>query len=246
MPFAVGAMQDAVTGYMLTAVTRFGEAVFLTAGIVVGILAGLQVAEILGVTIELRVDATETFIVPSRPLTISLAVFGAALAGACFAVASYAPLRSVAIAGIAAGLAELMLISLGKAGFGQVVASGFAAAGVGLLATLISIRRKAPALVTATAGIMPMLPGLAIFRAVFYLAADEKFGDGLRQLVAAVAVALALGSGVVHLQSADAAPSVRAGNQRSPSIALEPALGEDVDGAENAESSPAAPNPDGN
>lgn len=193
----VGAMQDAVTGYMLTAVTRLGEAVFLTAGIVVGILAGLQVADLIGVTIVLHVDATETFIIPNRPLTISLAVIGAALAGACITLASYAPLRSVVIAGIAAGLAESVLIGLGRAGFGQVVATGIAAVGVGLVATLISIRRKAPALVTATAGIMPMLPGLAVFRAVFYLAADKNFEDGLRQLVAAAAVALALGSGVV-------------------------------------------------
>ncbi|WP_192931960.1 threonine/serine exporter family protein [Mycobacterium tuberculosis] len=41
------------------------------------------------------------------------------------------------------------------------VATWTAAIGVGFLATLISIRRQAPALVTATAGIMPMLPGSA-------------------------------------------------------------------------------------
>lgn len=193
----VGSMQDAVTGYMLTAVARLGDALFLTAGIVVGILAGLQVATLIGVVIELHVDATETFVIPTRPWQIGLAVLGATLAGACLTVASYAPLRSVATAGVAAGLAELVLIGLGSAGFGQVVASGIAAILVGLLATFISIRRQAPALVTATAGIMPMLPGLAVFRAVFYLAVDEEFGDGLRQMVAAAAVALALGSGVV-------------------------------------------------
>ncbi len=276
----VGAMQDAVTGYMIAAVSRLGEAVFLTAGIVVGILAGLKVADVAGVTIELNVDTTEVFAVPTRPLAISLAVFGAALAGACFAVASYARLRSAAIAAIAAGVAELVLLSLGRAGFGQVFASGFAAAVVGVLATLISIRRKAPALMTATAGIMPMLPGLAVFRAVFYLAVDTKdFNDGLRQLVAAVAVALALGSGVVlgefissplryragrigellrvegppglrravgevvHLRSTDAAAPMSAGSQRSPSIALEPALGDDIDGVENTESSPTEADP---
>ncbi|WP_099021997.1 threonine/serine exporter family protein [Mycolicibacterium palauense] len=193
----VGSMQDAVTGYMLTAVARLGDALFLTAGIVVGILAGLQVATLIGVVIELHVDATETFVIPTQPWQIGLAVLGAALAGAALTVASYAPLRSVATAGVAAGLAELVLIGLGTAGFGQVTASGIAAILVGLLATFISIRRQAPALVTATAGIMPMLPGLAVFRAVFYLAVDEEFGDGLTQMVAAAAVALALGSGVV-------------------------------------------------
>lgn len=193
----VGAMQDAVTGYMLTSLARLGEAVLMTSGIVVGILAGLQIAEIAGVSISLHVDATESFIAPSRPLSISLAIFGAALAGACLTVASYAPLRAILTAGLAAGLAEAVLIALGNAGFGQIFASGAAAVGVGLVATLISIRRQAPALVTATAGIMPMLPGLAVFRAVFAFAVDGNFDNGIRQMMSAIAIALALGSGVV-------------------------------------------------
>ncbi|MGV0794898.1 threonine/serine ThrE exporter family protein [Mycolicibacterium sp. XJ1819] len=193
----VGAMQDAVTGYMLTAIARLGEAVLLTAGIVVGILAGLQVAELAGISISLHVDATESFVAPRAALPIFLAVFGAALAGACLTVASYAGLRAVLTAGLVAGIAETVLIALGNAGFGQVVASGFAAVGAGVIATLISIRRQAPALVTATAGIMPMLPGLAVFRAVFSFAVDGNFDNGLRQMLAAIAIALALGSGVV-------------------------------------------------
>ncbi|MGF2946950.1 threonine/serine ThrE exporter family protein [Mycobacterium sp. Lab-001] len=193
----VGAVQDAVTGYMLPAVARLGDALFLTSGIVVGILAGLQVAALAGIRIELYVNAAETFVVPHRPLAILLAVSGAALAGACLTVASYAPLRSVATGGLAAGLAEFALIGLGSAGFGQVIAAGLAAVGVGFLATLISIRRQAPALVTATAGIMPMLPGLAIFRAVFYFAVDKNFNDAQAQLVGAATTALALGSGAV-------------------------------------------------
>lgn len=72
-----------------------------------------------------------------------------------------------------------------------------AAIGVGFLATLISIRRQAPALVTATAGIMPMLPGLAVFRAVFAFAVNDTPDGGLTQLLEAAATALALGSGVV-------------------------------------------------
>ncbi len=193
----VGAVQDALTGYMVTAVARLGDAVFLTAGIVVGIVAALQAATLLGIQIELHVNAPGTFIIPSRPLPIVIAVLGAALAGICLTMASYAPLRSLPTAGLAAGLAELTLIGLGRAGFGQWAATGVAAVGVGFLATLISIRRQSPALVTATAGIMPMLPGLAVFWAVFAFAVDEKFGDGLAHLLTAAATALALGSGVV-------------------------------------------------
>lgn len=190
-------MQDAVTGYMLTALARLGDALFLTAGIVVGILISLRGVTNAGIQIELHVDATTTLATPGMPLPILVAVSGAALSGVCLTIASYAPLRSVATAGLSAGLAELVLIGLGAAGFGRVVATWTAAIGVGFLATLISIRRQAPALVTATAGIMPMLPGLAVFRAVFAFAVNDTPDGGLTQLLEAAATALALGSGVV-------------------------------------------------
>ena len=193
----VGSMQDALTGHIITAVARLSDAVFMTAGIVVGTLAGLQVATLAGVKIELNVGATQTFITPHEPLQIGVAVIGAGLAGACLTIAGYAPLRSAAPAGIAAGLAELVLIGLSVVGFGQIVAAGIAAVGVGVLATVLSIRRQAPALVTSTAGITPMLPGMAVFRAVFYFAVNDRFDDGLAQLLAAAATALALGAGVV-------------------------------------------------
>lgn len=193
----VGSVQDAITGHMITAGARLSEALFMTAGIVVGILAGLQIATVAGVTIELNVDATQSFVTPYRPGSIVLAVIGAALASVCLTVASYAPWRTLLPAGVAAAFAEVVLIGLGWAGFGHVVATGVAAVGVGLFATLLSIRRQAPALVTATAGITPMLPGMAVFRAVYFFAVEDRFNDGLAQLMAAGATALALGAGVV-------------------------------------------------
>ncbi|BBX19559.1 membrane protein [Mycolicibacterium duvalii] len=193
----VGSVQDALTGYMVTAVARLGDVLFLTLGIVVGILAGLQVAALAGIEIQLQVNVTEYFVLPSQPLQIAMAVGGAALAGGCLTVASYARPRAAVTAGIVAGIAEAMLIGLGTAGLGQIVATGTAAVGVGILATLISIRRQAPALVTATAGITPMLPGLAVFRAVFYFAVERDIGAGMGQALAAAATALAIGAGVV-------------------------------------------------
>jgi uncharacterized membrane protein YjjP (DUF1212 family) len=193
----VGSVQDALTGYMVTAVARLGDVLFLTAGIVVGILAGLQIADLAGIEIELHVDATETFITPNQPMLILLAVSGAALAGACLTVVSYARARSVLTAAVAAGLAEFVLIGLGTAGLGRVAATWTAAVGVGFFATLISIRRQAPAVVTVTAAITPMLPGLSVFRSVFFFAVDHNYAGGTAQALAAAATALAIGAGVV-------------------------------------------------
>lgn len=193
----VGSVQDALTGHMVTAVARLGDVLFLTLGIVVGILAGLQIAALAGIDIELRVEATAMFAPPTEPTHMTLAVAGATLAGACLTIASYAQLRSVLTAAAAAGVAETVLLALATADIGQVVATGTAAVGVGLLATLISLRSHAPALVTATAGITPMLPGMAVFRAVFYFAVDQDFTAGMAQALAAAATALAIGAGVV-------------------------------------------------
>jgi uncharacterized membrane protein YjjP (DUF1212 family) len=193
----VGAMQDALTGYMITALARLGDALFLTGGIVVGILGALQIVTVAGVQIELHVDVSRTFVTPSNPAAVAVAVAGAALAGVCLTIASYGSLRSAATAGVAAALAAAVSISLSTLGFGQVVATGVAAISVGFVATVIAIRRQAPALVTATAGITPLLPGLAVFQAVFAFAVDQRFDDGIAQMLAAGATALAIGSGVV-------------------------------------------------
>jgi uncharacterized membrane protein YjjP (DUF1212 family) len=193
----VASVQDALTGYMVTATARLGDVIFMTAGIVVGIVIALQICTMVGVPIHLNVDVTASFSTPHRALPVIIAVVGAALSGMCLTLASYAPWRSILNATVASGLAEALLIGLGGLGFGQVVAAGLAAIGVGVGATLVSIRRGAPALVIATAGITPMLPGLAVFRAVYAFAVDGRFNDGLGQMLAAAATAVALGSGVV-------------------------------------------------
>jgi uncharacterized membrane protein YjjB (DUF3815 family) len=133
---------------------------------------------------------------PDRPLPIILSVLGSALAGLLLMVACYAPLRSLPAAGLASGMAQLLVIVFGLVGFGQVVSSGLAAVAVGLAATLLSVRRRAPAVVTVMAGITPLLPGLAVFRAVF-AAVEARFDEGLGQMLAATAIALSLGAGVV-------------------------------------------------
>jgi uncharacterized membrane protein YjjP (DUF1212 family) len=192
----VGSVQDALTGYMVTASARLGDVIFLTAGIVVGILGVLQLAR--AINVYIRIDVSQTVVyAPSDPASITAAVFGGAIAGAFFAVACYAPLRGIAVAGAAAGLAEGLVIALNHAGFGQVVSTGLAAVAVGVAATLGELRRRSPALVIATAGITPMLPGLAVFRAVFQFAGNGELNEGIRLMLAAVATAVALGAGVV-------------------------------------------------
>jgi len=192
----VAAVQDALTGYMVTATARLGDVIFMTAGIVVGIVIVLELSTLVGYRVAVDVGTPTPYRTPDQPLPVAVAVFGAALAGLSLMVACYAPLRSVPAAAIASGLAQLLVVGFGLIGFGQVVSSGLAAVAVGLAATLVSVRRRAPAVVVVMAGITPLLPGLSVFRAVF-ASVESRFDDGLGQMLAATAIALALGAGVV-------------------------------------------------
>jgi hypothetical protein len=85
----MGATQDALNGFPVTASARLLDALLNTMGIIAGVGAGLTLGELLGVGL-----------VTFNPGAAGLAeegvtVFGAALAAAAFAFASYAPRRSL-------------------------------------------------------------------------------------------------------------------------------------------------------
>ena len=102
----MGATQDALNGFPVTASARLIDAVLNTAGIIAGVGAGLTVGDLLGVGLT-------TF----KPGAAGLAeagvtVFGAALAAAAFAFASYAPLRSLVAVALVAALGQGVLLAV--------------------------------------------------------------------------------------------------------------------------------------
>ncbi len=101
----MGATQDAMTGFPVTASARLLDAMLDTAGIIAGVAAGLTFGDVLGVGLE-----------SFKPGAAGLAaagvtVFGAALAAAGFAFASYAPLRSLMAVGLVGALGQAVLLS---------------------------------------------------------------------------------------------------------------------------------------
>ncbi len=81
------------------------------------------------------------------------------------------------------------------AGHRPVAAAGLAALLVGLLAEGTAWRWGVPGLVVSVCGIVPLLPGLAIYRAIFSIVGGGT-SAGLAQLVTAFGTALALAAGV--------------------------------------------------
>ncbi len=187
----VGAAEDAISGFPVTAGGRTFEVVVLTLGIVVGIGAVLDVARRSGVPLEL-VDTPQT----SAPVLVQV-VASAVIAGT-WAVASYARPRTAAVVAVAGGLGWLVYAVAGERGLGPAVASTAAALVIGFLAEWLGPRLQVPPLVISVCGILPLLPGLAIYRAMFQLVStpSSAVGPGAAGLVGAAMIGLGLAAGV--------------------------------------------------
>ncbi|SDN85650.1 Uncharacterized membrane protein YjjP, DUF1212 family [Klenkia soli] len=186
----VGAAEDAISGFPVTAAARAFEVVTLTTGIVVGIAAVLDVARRWEVPLRVIDPATVTV-----PFAVSLAA--AAAMGGSWALASYGRPRAIGVAVAAGALAWATAAAADLVGAGPAVAGGAAAAVVGFCGEALGDRLRVPALLVAVCGIVPLLPGLAIYRGLFAVVVDGDVAGGTAGLVGAAAVGLALAAGVV-------------------------------------------------
>jgi uncharacterized membrane protein YjjP (DUF1212 family) len=190
----VGAVQDAIGGYHVTAAGRAAEIGVLSAGLLTGVVLGLKLAQRAGVTMDVAAD------LPPSGARIAVALLAAALASGFYALGGYArplALLFAALAG-AAGRGTFVLVS--AFGLGPVAATGTAAVVVGAAAGLLRrIGRvpwgSVPPLVVALAGISPLLPGLTAYRG-FYQLSVEGVVDGLVTVSLALAIGGALAAGV--------------------------------------------------
>lgn len=121
----VGAVQDAINGFPLTATARAFEVFVLTAGIVTGVAAVLSLADRL--SLPLAVNQPPSTGWGDVPVQLVAAVLSAAAA----AGASYAPRRTLPAAGVAAGLGWGAFRGLDELGLDPALATGVAAVLVG-------------------------------------------------------------------------------------------------------------------
>ncbi|MDZ5660616.1 threonine/serine exporter family protein [Nocardioides sp. S-58] len=188
----MGAVQDALTGFYLTASARLIEAMMATAGIIAGVALGISVAEGLGLELGQLVPGKV------RASDLPAVLGGAAVSAAAFSVASYAPRRAVLPVGLTTAAAALVSQAVTASGFGRAAAAGAAAFFIGLVAYAVAGRVRVPPLVVAVPAIVPFLPGLSIYRGLTFLADGGYFvSQGIFALMTAITVAIALASGVI-------------------------------------------------
>ncbi len=151
-------------------------------------MLGLTFADVLGVGLS-TFEPGETGLAEA-----GVTVFGATLAAAGFAFASYAPLRSLVAVGLVGALGQAVLLGVDSAGLGRTWGSAAAAVTIGAVCYLVAGRFRVPPLVVVVPAIVPLLPGLDIYRGLALLAEGE---DGVLQLASAAGTALALAAGVI-------------------------------------------------
>jgi uncharacterized membrane protein YjjP (DUF1212 family) len=184
----VGAAQDAIDGYYVTAGGRGYEVLLLTLGIVVGVLGVLDLASRVGVPLQIREVPTV-----DAPAVVQVAA-AAAVAGA-WAVAAYARPRAVAVSALGGAIAWVTLSTGLALGLGPGVSSAVAAGLVGVLAQAVAEPLRVPTLAIQMSGVVPLLPGLTLYRSMFEIS-QAQVSAGLGTLVAALSIGIGLASGV--------------------------------------------------
>lgn len=188
----VQAIQDGITGAPVTASARFFEAMMMTGGIVAGVGLGMELSSAIGIALPTNEGAQL-----SGFATATAKVISGAFASASFAMACYSEWGSIIISGLTALVGSMiyyyLLLPLGV---GPVVSTAIAATAIGLAGGLLARRFMIPPLITAIAGITPLLPGLTIYRGMYAMMHDQMLLS-YTLLVVALAVSSALAAGVV-------------------------------------------------
>ncbi|UMG93531.1 threonine/serine exporter family protein [Nocardioides sp. TF02-7] len=189
----MGAIQDALSGFYVTGSARLLEAILATAGIIAGVSGGISLAGAVGLELP-RLEPARSDLV-----TLGVAALGAAIAAAAFAYASYSPKRILAPIGLLAAMAIVISSVIDVREFGRPWAVGIAAFAVGLVSFTVSGRMRVPPLVIVVSAVVPMLPGLSIYRGLSLLGEAERgaIAGGLLAMVTAASVAIALAAGVI-------------------------------------------------
>jgi uncharacterized membrane protein YjjP (DUF1212 family) len=188
----VSAVQDAITGFPVTAAGRF-LSTLLTFG---AIVAGIAVASVVGAMSGMQaIDVTETF-PPAYHLWV-LVIFTAiaVMAIGITEQTSWDLLLPTAGVGV---VGYFVLLGAGSLGIGDRFSPAIAAVVIGLLARVVALKMGAPQLVVAVPAALSLLPGLTIFRSMYVLTIEEsEILLGAGGMLNAGAIVLGTAAGIV-------------------------------------------------
>lgn len=186
-----GAVHDTLSGFYITGTARIAEALVITGGLVSGVSGSALLLSRLGLTLSTDVATPSLENLPLLMLAAIIIVVG-------FGLAVQMPWRAFWVIAVLGALAELLYFVGVTTGFGPIWASASSAIGVGLVAGLASRVVRTPPLVIVVAALVPLVPGLVLFRSLLQLFEGEM--NGLLGLLTAGSVAAALAAGAILAQ----------------------------------------------
>ncbi len=204
----VGSVRDALVGFPLTATGRAVDGIVLVAGLVTGVLIALSIAGAVSVDMEI-VPVDEGWRVD-----IVLRALAGSVAAAAAAVVYQAPRSLLPAALVIGGLGFLVARGVDTLVDQPILALGSAAVVVGAAAGLAAARTRTLSLVFVVPGIIPLLPGLAIYRGSLLLSAGDTV-EGLVVLLDAAVRMMALAAGALFGEIL--VSGLRGGGQRTSS-----------------------------
>ncbi|MER7797128.1 threonine/serine exporter family protein [Microbacterium sp. NPDC096154] len=188
----VGAAQDAIDGFSLTAGGRILELTVQTLGVVLGIVVGLELARATGVGMQ----------PPSEPLPLGgLAgqFAGAVVVAVAVAVFNGAGMRIIVVSAVLGIIAWAGFAGASATGLEQAPASFVGALVASVIGALFAARLHVPSVAVTTAAILPLVPGAAVFRGLLGLVESggetEHILFATSSLITAGMVGIALAAG---------------------------------------------------
>jgi uncharacterized membrane protein YjjP (DUF1212 family) len=188
----VGAVQDAIDQFYVTASARVMEVVMRTAGIVAGILVALDFLDSQGVAFEILQSPIST-----APVWAQYA--GAGLISLSFAVYCFADLVTTALTTTIGLLGWSVYLTLASSSVSEVVANTAAALVVGALAMIAVRGTNAPGFGMESGALLPLVPGLTLLNGLLRMVdgdpANPAIVAGGRTLFIGLLVALGIAAG---------------------------------------------------
>ncbi|MFE6052773.1 threonine/serine exporter ThrE family protein [Kitasatospora sp. NPDC056446] len=184
----VAAAQDGLAGFYLTAAARLLEALYLMAGVVIGVMSVLYV----GVNNGADLAAQD---VPAAAVNPPLQLAAAVLLTLAFAVLLNTEPGTLPAVLLNSAAGWTTYGVLANAGAEPILATGLAAGLVGLSGQLMARYRGSPVLPHVTAALGPLLPGSVLYFGMLAFVRGRP-EDGLSGIGRAAAMAMALAIGV--------------------------------------------------
>ena len=184
-----GAVQDVLSGFYVTGTARVLEALLITGGLVAGVAGTTMLLGRFGLVLDIVPYDVPSFAdIPLLLVASVVIILG-------FALAVEVPPRAIWAVSVL-GIVAYLVYSAGLAAdFGNGWSAGSAAFVVGVLSAVASRLVRTPPLPLVVSALVPLVPGLILFRGLLELSAGSI--DGLLSMLEASSVAVALAAGAL-------------------------------------------------